>query len=37
MGDQFKQLFDLYVDVFLKENKKPVINQPDKFLIEGCQ
>ena len=22
--------------VFLKANKKPVINQPAKFLIEGC-
>ena len=28
--------FDLFVGVFLKENKKPVINQPAKFLIKGC-
>ena len=23
--------------MFLKNNKKPAINQPVKFLIEGCQ
>ena len=28
--------FGLFVGVFLKENKKPVINQPAKFLIERC-
>ena len=33
---QFKWSFGLFAGVFLKENKKPAINQPAKFLIEGC-
>ena len=28
--------FGLFVGVFLEENEKPVINQPAKFLTEGC-